>query len=103
MDKINKEDTDTKKDSNNNYKHQNDHIDRQGLNGYQKTDLDLEIERELQEMMENGESNKETKSKHFKILSFVSMNDCHCSDSHHTIHPKNDINIQMSLGQKGPR
>ena len=26
-----------------------------------KTDLDLEIERELQEMMENGESNKETK------------------------------------------
>ncbi|PIH33764.1 hypothetical protein CTJ09_09940 [Staphylococcus epidermidis] len=73
MDKINKEDTDTKKDSNNNYKHQNDHIDRQGLNGYQKTDLDLEIERELQEMMENGESNKETKSKHFKILSFVSM------------------------------
>ena len=55
MDKINKEDTDTKKDSNNNYKHQNDHIDRQGLNGYQKTDLDLEIERELQEMMENGD------------------------------------------------
>lgn len=51
-----------------------------------KTDLDLEIERELQEMMENGESNKETKSKHFKILS--SFNDCHCSDSHHTIHPK---------------
>ena len=73
MDKINKEDTDTKKDSNNNYIHHNDHIDRQGLNGYQKTDLDLEIERELQEMMENGESNKETKSKHFKILSFISM------------------------------
>ncbi|MEN2020039.1 hypothetical protein [Staphylococcus epidermidis] len=52
MDKINKEDTDTKKDSNNNYKHQNDHIDRQGLNGYQKTDLDLEIERELQSQVQ---------------------------------------------------
>lgn len=73
MGKNNKADTDAKKDSNNNHKHQNDYIDRQGLNGYQKTDLDLEIERELQEMMENGESNKETKSKHFKILSFVSM------------------------------
>ena len=36
--------------------------------------------------MENGESNKETKSKHFKILSFVSM--IVISDSHHTIHPK---------------
>ena len=40
-----------------------------------KTDLDLfEIERELQEMMENGESDKETKSKHFQNLIFsVSM------------------------------
>ena len=47
----------------------------------------LEIERELQEMMENGESDKETKSKHFKILSFR-FNDCHCSDSHHMIHTK---------------
>ncbi|MDU6093239.1 MAG: hypothetical protein E6663_17845, partial [Staphylococcus lugdunensis] len=31
----------------------NDEDERKGLNGYRKTDLDLEIERELQEMMQN--------------------------------------------------
>ena len=35
--------------------------ERQGLNGYRKTDLDLEIERELREMMDNGENTKDTK------------------------------------------
>ena len=29
--------------------------ERQGLNGYRKTDLDLEIEQELREMMKTGE------------------------------------------------
>ncbi|HDJ3610416.1 TPA: hypothetical protein PQB13_002679, partial [Staphylococcus aureus] len=28
--------------------------ERQGLNGYRKTDLDLEIEQELREMMKTG-------------------------------------------------
>ena len=48
--------------------------------------------------MENGESNKETKSKHFKILSFVSMIVIVVIAIIRFI--QNDINIQMSLGQK---
>ena len=55
--------------------------------------MDLEIERELQEMVENGESDKETKSKHFKILSFVSMIVIAVIAIIRFI--QNDINIQM--------
>ena len=47
--------------------------DRIGLNGYRKTDLDLDIERELREMMESGESETKTESRKFKIFSLVSM------------------------------
>ena len=47
--------------------------DRLGLNGYRKTDLDLDIERELREMMESGESETKTESRKFKIFSLISM------------------------------
>lgn len=47
--------------------------DRIGLNGYRKTDLDLDIERELREMMESGESETKTESRKFKIFSLISM------------------------------
>ena len=47
--------------------------ERQGLNGYRKTDLDLEIERELREMMDNGENTKDTKGNRFKDFTFISM------------------------------
>lgn len=47
--------------------------DRIGLNGYCKTDLDLDIERELREMMESGESETKTESRKFKIFSLISM------------------------------
>ncbi|WP_367141691.1 hypothetical protein V6C49_01475 [Staphylococcus capitis subsp. capitis] len=47
--------------------------DRIGLNGYRKTDLDLDIERELLEMMESGESETKTESRKFKIFSLISM------------------------------
>jgi len=53
--------------------HKDNEDERQGLNGYRKTDLDLEIERELREMMETGESEKQTESKKFKIFSLLSM------------------------------
>lgn len=46
---------------------------RIGLNGYRKTDLDLDIERELREMMESGESETKTESRKFKIFSLISM------------------------------
>lgn len=38
-----------------------------------KTDLDLDIERELREMMESGESETKTESRKFKIFSLISM------------------------------
>ena len=47
--------------------------DRIGLNRYRKTDLDLDIERELREMMESGESETKTESRKFKIFSLISM------------------------------
>lgn len=47
--------------------------DRIGLNSYRKTDLDLDIERELREMMESGESETKTESRKFKIFSLISM------------------------------
>ena len=47
--------------------------DRIGLNGYRKTDLDLDIERELREMMESGESETKTESRKLKIFSLISM------------------------------
>lgn len=47
--------------------------DRIGLNGYRKTDLDLDIERELREMMESGESETKMESRKFKIFSLISM------------------------------
>lgn len=47
--------------------------DRIGLNGYRKTNLDLDIERELREMMESGESETKTESRKFKIFSLISM------------------------------
>lgn len=47
--------------------------DRIGLNGYRKTDFDLDIERELREMMESGESETKTESRKFKIFSLISM------------------------------
>lgn len=47
--------------------------DRIGLNGHRKTDLDLDIERELREMMESGESETKTESRKFKIFSLISM------------------------------
>lgn len=50
-----------------------DEDERIGLNGYRKTDLDLDIERELREMMETGESETKNESKKFKILSLISM------------------------------
>ncbi|MCI2955040.1 hypothetical protein WL278_08995 [Staphylococcus caprae] len=53
--------------------HEDNEDERQGLNGYRKTDLDLEIERELREMMETGELEKQTESKKFKIFSLLSM------------------------------
>ena len=42
--------------------------ERQGLNGYRKTDLDLEIEQELREMMKTGEN----ETKKFKVFSLIS-------------------------------
>ncbi len=42
--------------------------ERQGLNGYRKTDLDLEIEQELREMMKTGEN--ETKNDYKSLKCF---------------------------------
>lgn len=42
---------------------------RQGLNGYRKTDLDLEIEQELRDMMEKGEHDTPKEYKKFKLFS----------------------------------
>ena len=50
--------------------HEDNEDERQGLNGYRKTDLDLEIERELREMMETGESEKQTESKSLRYSHF---------------------------------
>lgn len=46
--------------------------ERQGLNGYRKTDLDLEIEQELREMMKTGENETENDYKKFKVFSLIS-------------------------------
>ena len=46
--------------------------ERQGLNGYRKTDLDLEIEQELREMMKTGENKKKNDYKKFKVFSLIS-------------------------------
>ena len=45
--------------------------ERQGLNGYRKTDLDLEIEQELREMMKTGENETKMTTK-FKVFSLIS-------------------------------
>ncbi|HEI8122047.1 TPA: hypothetical protein SLA27_002025 [Staphylococcus aureus] len=46
--------------------------ERQGLNGYRKTDLDLEIEQELREMMKTGENETKNDYKKFKVFSLIS-------------------------------
>ncbi|HHO5491585.1 TPA: hypothetical protein ACRVDV_001457 [Staphylococcus aureus] len=46
--------------------------ERQGLNGYRKTDLDLEIEQELREMMKTGENETQNDYKKFKVFSLIS-------------------------------
>lgn len=51
----------------------NDEDERKGLNGYRKTDLDLEIERELQEMMQNEDKEIKKENKRFKLFSFAAM------------------------------
>ncbi|EHJ08066.1 hypothetical protein [Staphylococcus simiae] len=45
--------------------------ERQGLNGYRKTDLDLEIEQELRDMMDKGEHDTEKEYKKFKLFSLI--------------------------------
>ncbi len=42
--------------------------ERQGLNGYRKTDLDLEIEQELREMMKTGENETKMTIKSLKCF-----------------------------------
>lgn len=42
--------------------------ERQGLNGYRKTDLDLEIEQELREMMKTGENETKMTTKSLKCF-----------------------------------
>lgn len=51
----------------------NDEDERKGLNGYRKIDLDLEIERELQEMMQNEDKEIKKENKRFKFFSFAAM------------------------------
>ncbi|HCG2261318.1 TPA: hypothetical protein NJQ39_000305 [Staphylococcus aureus] len=51
---------------------QSEEDERQGLNGYRKTDLDLEIEQELREMMKTGENETENDYKKFKVFSLIS-------------------------------
>lgn len=47
---------------------QTEEDERQGLNGYRKTDLDLEIEQELREMMKTGENETKNDYKKFKVF-----------------------------------
>lgn len=47
---------------------QTEEDERQGLNGYRKTDLDLEIEQELREMMKTGENETKTTTKSLKFF-----------------------------------
>ncbi len=47
---------------------QTEEDERQGLNGYRKTDLDLEIEQELREMMKTGEMKRKMTTKKFKTF-----------------------------------
>ena len=62
----------------------NDEDERKGLNGYRKTDLDLEIERELQEMMQNED--KEIKKKINDLNSFFCSNARHSYYGYRTFH-----------------
>ncbi|QNW56263.1 hypothetical protein FPP25_13545 [Staphylococcus aureus] len=51
---------------------QTEEDERQGLNGYRKTDLDLEIEQELREMMKTGENETKNDYTKFKVFSLIS-------------------------------
>lgn len=62
---------------------QTEEDERQGLNGYRKTDLDLEIEQELREMMKTGEN--ETKNDYKSLKFFSYFNTCHCYFSNYKI------------------
>ena len=69
--------TDNKKtvatsDNKDKQQHQTEEDERQGLNGYRKTDLDLEIEQELREMMKTGENETKNDYKKFKVFSLIS-------------------------------
>ena len=58
---------------NNSKAESNEEDERKGLHDYRKTDLDLEIERELQEMMENDDKEVKKENKRFKLFSFLAM------------------------------